>query len=217
MLEDLDIGRLKGPAVTSSPVDAMYCVLLLGERGRLGRERLAGSLGLGAGAVRTLISKLRTKKIVEVQRNGATLTKRGEKIYVELSSVLKFYGYVDCWDKNHENCYAAVMKKPSTVAKSICLRDEAVRGGADGALLLEWKKEDLYFLGEEVKCGEALQLPLRKVWKSAFEEGDVVIVAFGKNPKGSRNGALTVALSLITNGRKGPPRRRTPGGQGRSL
>lgn len=203
MLEDLGIGKLKGPAVTSGPVDALYCVLLLGGKGRLGRERLADYLGLGAGAIRTLISKLRSKRIVEVQKDGTSLTEKGKRIYAELSSILRFYGRVDCWDKDHGNCYAVIMRKPETATKSIHLRDQAVRGGADGALLLEWKKEDFYFLGEEVRCEEVLKSPLqRKLRSSVLNEGDIVVVTFGRDPKASRDGALSVVLSLITNKRK---------------
>ena len=81
-----------GPSPTFSKLHAYKAIALLGERS-LGRNALSQELGIGPGAIRTLIAKLKTADIIKIESNGCRLTKKGQNVREESREFFHICGH----------------------------------------------------------------------------------------------------------------------------
>ncbi|PSN96590.1 hypothetical protein B9Q04_09550 [Candidatus Marsarchaeota G2 archaeon BE_D] len=202
MLEALIRGvRARGPAATFNAYDMVECIFLLGEKGSIGRGKLGSELMLGPGAVRTLISRLKSKGYIRVDRNGCRLSPKGLSLYSELTKKIVYRGGFRCWDKTlGKECFLTCVRgvDPSSVSV-VSLRDIAVKAGADGALILSYNAGEFYFAGENVSYEKTQPVEFWREIKTHFKfgDGDTLIVGFSGDKRSARDGALAAALSLI--------------------
>jgi predicted transcriptional regulator len=201
VLRFIKTGVSKGPAATFNEFDAIECILLVGKSGEIGRNRLSKSLGLGGGAIRTLILRLKKAGFVRTTRTGCVLTKKGKRVFETLSSKLVFYASVNCWDERlSASCYALCLRGVDLErVKVVELRDKAVRAGARGALILEYRAGELFYAKESVSCEATQPSTLWGYLKSVakLSERDIVVVSFAESERLARDGAFAVALALI--------------------
>lgn len=193
--------RTRGPAPTFNLYDMVESILILGERGSVGRGRLGEELMLGPGAVRTLISKLKAKGYISVDRVGCRLTRRGSSLFGELRAKLVFRSWLKCWDKVlGKECFLVCVRIPGLGGVNVLrLRDVAVKAGANGALILSYNSGEFFFAGENVSFDRTQNYEALSEVKSrfVFRDGDILIVAFAEDRRSARDGALAAALSLI--------------------
>jgi hypothetical protein len=192
---------VKGPTTTFNEYDVVECLLLIGREGVIGRGRLGSKLGLGGGAVRTLISKLKSKNYITVNKKGCSLTSKGKEVFNNFTSKIVFYTGGSCLNEKLDKvCFTVCVRNVSdNIGKGVRLRDQAVRAGANGALILRYRGGEFFFIDEDVSCEKTQPSPLWGRLKSdfGFKENDLVIVAFAKDKKHARDGALAAALLLF--------------------
>jgi hypothetical protein len=192
---------VRGPTATFNEFDVIECLLLIGREGVIGRGKLGSKVGLGGGAVRTLISKLKTKNYISVNKKGCSLTSKGRALFNSLTSKIVFYTDGLCYsEKLDKVCFTVCIRHiMDNVGKGVKLRDQSVRAGASGALILRYRGGEFFFVDENVSCEKAEPSPLWKKLKSDFdfEENDLVIVAFANEKKLARDGALAATLLLL--------------------
>lgn len=199
MLETLiGASKARGPAPTFNLYDMVESILVLGEKGSVGRGRLGEELMLGPGAVRTLISRLKAKGYIAIGRVGCRLTKKGLSLYGELSAKLVFRGRLRCGDLGKE-CFSVCVRGAPSGFSVLRLRDVAVKAGANGALILSYVSGEFFFAGENVSFEKTQKhewvLDLKS--RFGFRDGDMLIVAFAEEKRAARDGALAAALSLL--------------------
>ena len=77
-----------GPRPSFQSLHLLEAILVIGREALIGRKKLAELLGLGEGAVRTLIQRLRSESLVRViGRGGCALSEKGEELFRELETV----------------------------------------------------------------------------------------------------------------------------------
>ncbi|MGC8555816.1 MAG: DUF4443 domain-containing protein [Conexivisphaera sp.] len=177
---------------------AAYTLLLLRREGRMGRKGLAELLDVGEATGRTVLSKLKSAGLAEADRGGARLTPEGERRAEELG------GLVDIAEaelpERYGNRIACLIVKEGcgSLGTGVAHRDEAVKGGADGALILV-RRNGKYSFPDWMH-----DYPLRLTPEAP--EGACVVISWAASGALAINGAMRAASSIICSGR-GPGRR----------
>ena len=71
--------KAPGPSTTFTVFHIFYALELMSQK-PLGRNTLAKKLCVGDGAVRTIISRLRTAELIETSKGGCNLTEKGRRL-----------------------------------------------------------------------------------------------------------------------------------------
>jgi len=200
VLEELRsaVRRLPGPTPNFNLIHAVMMLLLL-EDGVIGRKRLSEIMSIGEGSVRSLIRRLREAGYLEVGREGCYLTKKGRREVKELRRYLKGPVELELPSLVGGRASAFLVRGVGEEGLDVVeLRDEAVRAGGRGAIILLSRGKDLLFpetmepLGKYRPDDEsALRTSLRP------SDGDLVVVGLGGSSKESRLAALAVSLTIL--------------------
>ena len=193
--------RAPGPAPSYGRAHLVLSILAIGDAKLIGRQALAKEVGVGEGAIRTVIKRLTQAGHLTTMVSGCTLTPKGEQLYLDTKSLLPNVLAIPHTDLTvgREQTAVLVRGRASSVADGIEQRDEAVRAGADGATTF-------VVLGSKFRTPRSLtdcesDYPGR-VWLLLRERlrprnGDVVIICGAKTPNLSKVGAISAALTMI--------------------
>ncbi|MGC8631567.1 MAG: DUF4443 domain-containing protein [Thermoprotei archaeon] len=144
-----EINRLShkklGPPRSFSYGHLILALFYLFDRQEISRDKLAEELGLGGGAIKTLVITLRNSELIETKRNGNRLTEKGRDLvfglhkYLFKLAILKL-SYLNMGDYN-----AVALASSSMVGQvnPIKLRDIAVRKGATGMTTLVMHENEI--------------------------------------------------------------------------
>ena len=152
---------------------------LIQENGHVSREKLCKDLGLGEGAIKTLVRHLKMQNLIESTNAGTTMTKKGNSFFSGLlSSIPSEISLSKCAITLGKFNYAVLVKKMSSMIKDgIAQRDAAIRMGASGATTLLFKdnkflipQTDFDSLKDEHQLSEQMIKNLHP------QDGDVIII-----------------------------------------
>src|SRR5271169_4056604 len=190
----------RGPRAVFTQVHVLKALIAIGRTGSVGRGRLGTLTGLGQGEVRTLIKRLKDNDLIVIETNGCALSKKGEREYAKLSSLLVWSSRVDAKGLNlGERCWAvAVAGAARLVRYGIEQRDAAIKAGADGAFTAVFKAGRFTVPGEGTDCEkEGPSEPWATIRKAGLREGDAVVVTGSSEETSSEDGALAAVLTLL--------------------
>ncbi len=168
--------------------DVLRCLLKISNP--ISRSSLSKILELGEGTIRDILDILKKNGLLGSNKQGHYLSKKGANLVKKIMdriSMKKISSPNIFPDKKKA---ALHIKDSNRISKSYVLRDEAVKNGADGALILCY--------------GKMLKL-LDSDYKQDFSEietqfdlgkNDIVIVAYANSYKLAEHGALAAAISL---------------------
>jgi hypothetical protein len=183
-----------GPHPSFSLVHALYAILILGEQS-VGRQRLAGRLSIGEGAVRTLLRKLTRRGFVVTDRAGCHLTPKGAFLCEEAEKAFYLFEPRSSGLPGKAS-FGVGVRGGGRIARGIPERDQAIKAGADGALVLTCKGRELYMPGLSNVSREHPELSKSILETVAPSDGDAVIVSWGDDVSGVVYGSLNAAWSL---------------------
>ena len=190
-----------GPSPTFSELHVLRALLLIGEKGAIGRAALAESLGLGHGMVRTLIERLRSEHIIKVEREGCILTKKGLLLRDGFKASIVLPQKIDAGRLAVDAHSAAILVRNAGQKVKIGLeqRDAAVRAGATGATTIILRKGK--YVVPMSSTDSEREFP-NEVWSTikgilAPKDSDVIIVCSAKSEKEAEYGALAAALTFV--------------------
>lgn len=169
-------------------IDILRCLLRIEEP--ISRSELSKILDLGEGTIRAILDILKKNKLLESNKTGHYLNVKGKDIIKKIknSASIKKIGMANI-HSNKKNI-AIHIKNPIMTSKSYILRDEAVKNGADGALILLYdKKLKLYDLDYKQDFSEIEK-------KFDLNKKDIVVVAYANSYKLAEHGALAAAICL---------------------
>ncbi|MEM2869999.1 MAG: DUF4443 domain-containing protein [Thermoplasmata archaeon] len=162
----------------------------------MGRQRLSEVLGLGEGSVRTLLSFLRSRNLLVIDKVGVRLNERGIR---ELEATGLKTASVNARELSVGECDVAVRVRGAArrVKDGLRQRDAAVMAGADGATTLVFRGGRLLMPPKtdiESSCPE-----LAKEVRAAFEleEGDAIVIGSARSRRAAEDGAIAAAVDLI--------------------
>ncbi len=190
----------RGPRAVFTQVHVLKALIAIGKTGSVGRGRLGTVTGLGQGEVRTLIKRLKDNDLIVIEANGCALSKKGEKEYAKIVSLLAWSSPVEAKSLDiGARCWAvAVSGAAKRVRYGIEQRDAAIKAGADGAFTAIFRAGRFSVPGEGTDCeksgpGE----PWTTVRTARLSDGDVVIVTGSHSEMDSENSALAALLTLV--------------------
>ncbi|MEW5995540.1 MAG: DUF4443 domain-containing protein, partial [Candidatus Zixiibacteriota bacterium] len=154
--------------------------------------RLVEKLGVGEGSTRTILNKLKVKRLITSSKGGHSITKNGLK----LLKTLPKYVRVDAGDLTvgKFDVAASVREAARRVKSGVEQRDEAIKAGADGATVLVFFKGKLRFPDSSVEAEGSVAR--RLIGALHPEEGDAVVIGSGRTIELAENGARCAARSL---------------------
>jgi len=175
----------------------------------IGRLKLSKDLHLGEGETRTLIKHLKNEGLIEVSKSGISLSGAGQKLLLNLRTVLSEQIAMPSTALTIErfNFAVRVAGMKDSVKYGLEQRDAAMMAGAKGATTLVFTNNELTLpgTGEDVsKSGSDVIAALSKL---NLKEGDVVIIGSADEKIKAELGVKTAALELLKAGHGKP---RTP-------
>jgi hypothetical protein len=190
----------RGPRAVFTQVDVLKALISIGESGTVGRGRLGTLTGLGQGEVRTLIKRLKDNQLIVIEANGCRLSKKGEKEYEKVRSLLSWSSRVEAASLGlGGRCWAVVVRGAAgRVRYGIEQRDEAIKAGANGAFTAAFLSSRFTIPGEGTDCErDGPREPWITIRRAGPRDGDAVIVTGSGSEPEAENGALAAFLTLV--------------------
>ncbi|MEM0449129.1 MAG: DUF2111 domain-containing protein [Methanomassiliicoccales archaeon] len=183
----------KGPHPNFNLYHVWKCFDLVRRNGPIGRRTLASMMKLSEASTRTLLEHLTKEGCLELTKRGAVITQRGQEKFQKLGMEIIELGWVEL-SIGKFNCCVLVRKAADRVKDGIRERDEAVKVGAKGAIILVAKNGKVIFPTDERFPDQKHIEPLRKFF--TIEDGDVLIIAGADEYSSAEMGAIRAGLSL---------------------
>lgn len=191
----------KGPSPTFTKAHLFLAFLTIGSGGTIGRQALAREAGLGEGAVRTVLKKLRDDGYAEVNASGCHLTVRGRRLHSGLRKKLSSFATLERTQLTVGGSQAAVAVRGSAriVRSGIQQRDSAIMVGATGATTYTIKGGKFALPGEASDCEKEFPSPAWKVLREKLSprNGDAIVLCGADDSLAAKLGALSAALTLL--------------------
>lgn len=186
----------KGPLPSFDITDILLAIIAIDDS-FVGRKKLAYSLELGEGAVRTLISRLRDSGLIETVASGCRLTEKGLNLYKQINHDLKIFEPPSIIPTNLHLAGLVAKGLGNRVAKGLEERDIAVRAGAAGALILVAKNGRIVMPGVSDLSKEHPEQYLALMKTARPENGDLLIVTWAEEKRIARKAALAVVTGIM--------------------
>jgi DNA-binding transcriptional regulator PaaX len=197
-LEKLAKEKAPGPNPSFSTFHFLLAIELIAEES-IGRNKLAEELGIGEGAARTLIGRLKDEGLILISKAGCSLTDKGLKLWNEYRSTIKKVRI----EKNEltfaDHSFAILVRNSGHKVKTgIEQRDAAIMAGAKGATTILFQNGHLIF--------PSVDRNIKKDYSKASDqimhlfkpqENDTVIVVSSDSSTKAEHGALAAAWTLL--------------------
>ncbi len=193
--------RAPGPAPTFTGSHVLLAFITISGSSFVGRQELARRSGLGEGAARTVLKKLKEKGYVDVIRSGCFLTRVGRQKARSIESSMSGLASVPRSDLTMGDHQAALALRNAggRVRSGIEQRDSAIRIGASGATTYVVQSERFTIPGGSANCERDFPGPVWSVLRRDLSprNNDVVILCGGHDEVSARLGALAAATTLL--------------------
>jgi len=189
-----------GPSPSFNEAHIVKVLETISKEKNIGRIKLSKELGLGEGATRTLLKRLKKEGLTQSSRSGISFTEKGNKMFTELQTQLSKSISVPKSELTVGTCNIAVLVRNSadTIGSGMEQRDTAIMCGATGATTLIFSKNKLTLPYGEENISETMpELHDKLVTQLGPKENDVIIVGCGKNKNLAEIGAKMAAIKLL--------------------
>jgi hypothetical protein len=146
---------------------------------------------------RLLLEDLKRQGLVRYDRKGTRLTDKGLSVFRRLAARVGNIDSVEAGRLALDKAALAAHVRGMENARVIELRDEAIRAGASGIIMLEMTRRGLVMPPSRTQVREYKQDLDRIAEAFGPAEGDSVIVSFGRDAQSAGDG-LWAALSVLT-------------------
>jgi len=166
----------------------------------VGRMRLAKSLGLGEGAVRTLIKHLEKEGLAVTSRDGMALTDTGRRLIFDTKQRISRSIEVQKSPLTVGTFNMAILVKNASKAVRAGLeqRDAAIRVGAQGATTLVFNQQELTMpLAQEDVFKSIPGVRKELVSQLKPHENDVIVIGSAGDKLTAEYGAIAAALETL--------------------
>jgi hypothetical protein len=191
----------RGPSPSFTRAHFFLAFLTIGTSGMIGRQALAREAGMGEGATRTVLKRLRNGGYVEVNASGASLTKKGTRLLTLLRNRLLPLVALENSKLTVGKEQAAVGVRASgrRLGNGIPQRDSAIMVGATGATTYAIRGSRFTVPGGSADCEKDFPASTWKLLRKKLlpKDGDVVIVCGAQDSLRAKLGALSAALTLL--------------------
>lgn len=173
-----------------------FAGIYLIEEKNLGRRRLTEELGLTESKTRTMLKHLKNSGYIETgEKTG--LTSKGEKIFSEIQGNLEKVSEAELEYLGMGEKAVAALVDTEKDFRVIELRDEAVRAGARGLTVLEYREKFTFPEDEDPEEREFendTEL-LEEIFSP--EAGEKLLISFGDEEENARKGLWRALYHLL--------------------
>jgi hypothetical protein len=191
----------QGPSPTFERAHLLLAFLTIGESGAIGRNSLAARAGLGEGAVRTVLKRLREEGLADADASGCHLTREGQEVYSSLTRKLTPIATIKGSRLTMGVAQVAVSVRVggSAVGSGIKQRDSAISVGAEGATTYVIRGKRFTIPGGSNDCEKEFPSRTWTVLRKHLKprDGDAVILCGSDKEETAKLGALSAALTLL--------------------
>jgi len=197
-LEKLTKEKAAGPSPTFSVFHLLTTIELIAKK-PIGRNKMAESLEVGDGAIRTIIGRLKKANLLETSKTGCSLTEKGRKLWNEYSSVMTKVKM----GKNEltlaDHSFAVLVKNSGhKVESGMEQRDAAIVTGAKSVTTMMFKKGCLIIPSVSKNVTHDFPNASEQIIKLLNpKENDAIVISSADNPRKAEYGALSAAWTLI--------------------
>ena len=197
-LEKLSSEKAPGPLPSFSLFHMLHAIEVIAEK-KIGRSKLAESLSVGEGAIRTILERLKDAGLIETSKVGCTLTSEGLKLLKECRKILKRAEIGKSELTLAEYNSAILIKKGGYKIKSgVEQRDAAVRVGAKGAITIIFRDGRLIIPSVSNNMAEDYPKATNQIVKRLKpEENDAIVIVSSDNIREAEYGTLAAAWTLL--------------------
>jgi predicted transcriptional regulator len=200
-IESLASPKGPGPSTTFSMFHIFYALELMAKK-PIGRNKLAGKLSVGEGAIRTIVSRFKDAGLIVTSKEGCILTDKGLSVWTKFVEVFPRRVEIEKTPlTTSEYNYAFLVKdKGHKVKSGIDQRDAAIMGGARRAVVIVSKSGHLVIESVSNSIEKDFPEAANKILKDIKpEDNDVIIIAGADNPIKAMRGAFAASWVLIGN------------------
>jgi biotin operon repressor len=191
----------RGPIPSFTEPHLILAILFTGDSKLIGRQALARKVGLGEGAVRTILKRLKEDGYVDTIASGCYLTKKGTLAYKVLQRTIPRITQLDSTGFTVGKNQVAVLlrTRPTKLVYGVEQRDSAIKAGAAGATTYIIKDSKFQLPGGSKDCEKDFPSPVWKTLRTKLQplSGDILIVCGSDNEATSRLGAISAAMTLV--------------------
>jgi hypothetical protein len=177
---------------------ALQLVLHIGQA-RLGRRRLAARTGLSEMTVRLEVEALREVGVVSLRRSGIELTDAGRARFGPLFERVRSSRELGLTTLQLDRVALAAVLASTETCPAWAHRDQAVREGATGLLMLQFASPEWCFAHDNEPIGRRNSQDAVTI-EAAFperSEGDRLIIAFGPDRRRAGLGLWRVIADIL--------------------
>jgi predicted transcriptional regulator len=203
-IESLASEKAPGPSTTFSMFHIFFAIELLAEKS-IGRNKLAQKMGVGEGAIRTIISRLKDAQLIVTAKEGCRLTEKGMQTWKKFEGLFPARVEIEKNELTHSECNYAFLVKNSghKIGSGIEQRDAAIMGGAKRAIAIVSKKGHLVIDSVSSSIEKEFPEAAAKILRNLKpEDNDVIIIAGSDTLVKAKRGAFAAAWVLIGDGEK---------------
>jgi len=175
-------------------LDVIRCFLFIQKK--ISRLNLVKELGLGEGTVRTILNILKKNKLIDSTKEGHSYTKKGKEVLKKINESIGELKKISLRIYPKTKKASLLIRDNKKKIENYILRDIAVKNGADGALILEYKNR---LSLPEFKSIEDFK-EIENIY--SLKNNDIVVVSFASDYRIAQNGCLAIALELDNSLRK---------------
>jgi len=190
-----------GPSPSFEGAHILLAFRTIGETKLIGRKLLAVRSGLGEGAVRTVLKKLREGGYADANASGCYLTSGGRKVYAVLSKELSVLVPLEGSKLTVGSSQVALVVRGAgrKVRTGIEQRDSAIMVGASGATTYVLRRGKFTIPGGSSDCEKDFPGSAWGVLRRGLKPkgGDAMILCGAEDRTNAQLGALSAALTLL--------------------
>jgi predicted transcriptional regulator len=198
-IENLTSEKAPGPSTTFSMFHIFSALELMAQK-PIGRNKLAENMGVGEGAIRTIISRLKDADLIITAKEGCRLTEKGAKTWKKFEELFPARAEIEKTELTNSTCNYAFLVKNSAhkIGTGIDQRDAAIMGGAKRAIAIACRDSHLVIDSVSGIIEKAFPDATRKILRNLkAEDNDVIIIAGADTLLKAKRGAFAAAWVLI--------------------
>lgn len=201
LLQKIVIRKGTSKALTFSTPHVLKSILLLSSQQYVSRASFCQELKIGEGAVRTLISHLKERGLVDSIKAGTFLTNKGRKFADLFNKIMPSQTFLRkcCLTNGKHNC--AILLKGThidDIGNGMQQRDYAILYGASDSLTLIYRKGEFVFSGDGVKSfPDEPEIRDNLIQSLKPQEEDIVIITSSDDKFVAEISAINTALWTI--------------------
>ncbi len=191
--------KAPGPSTTFTVFHVFYALELMSQK-PLGRNTLAKKLDVGDGAVRTIISRLRSADLIETSKGGCNLTEKGLETWRQFEQFFPKRVEIPKTELSQSDFNFAFLVKNSgdKVKPGIDQRDAAIIAGARKALVTVFKGGHLRIQSVSDCIEKDYPKAAAQILEQlAPEDNDVIIIAGADSALRAKRGAFAAGWTLL--------------------